>query len=161
MSLPSTERTSPQDIARAAAALGRFHDVVIAASKLVHDLALTDADLASLRWARGLLAMASGQATVSDMPSSQRLAADGTLAAAIRRAARPDGGSPDEALRQLSQGIDKCLKGDRGEAVTDTMLALREVFTLMSQLALQADVLSQGETPAPGPWAHSTTSSLS
>jgi hypothetical protein len=46
-----------------------------------------------LKWARKLLDAAGRTTMVLDMPSAQQLAAGGTLAAAIRRAARPKGGS--------------------------------------------------------------------
>jgi hypothetical protein len=160
VSLPSNERVSPRDIAWSAVASGRFHDVVIAASKVANNVPLAEADTSSLRWARQLLASAAGRTMVLKMPSAQQLAGTGTLAAAIRRAAKPEGGNPDEPLRELRTSIDKYLKGNRDEAVTTNMLAVRDLFAYVTRVGLQADVLSQGEPPAAGPWLVSTTNSL-
>jgi hypothetical protein len=161
MSLPSTEGTSPRQIASAATASGRFHDVVIAASKVIHGSSLSDADRAALRWAIGLLDAARRRTMVLEMPSAQQLATEGTFAAAIRKAARPPDGNADDSLRELRQGVDKCLRGDKGEDGVAAMQALRELFTVVARLALQADVLSQGEPSPAGSWALSTTNSVS
>ena len=158
MSLPSTERTSPRRVAYAAAESGRFHDVVIAASKVLHEAQLDAADRAALKWARVLLDKAESSTMVVGMPSATQLAGDGTVMAAIRRAAQPENGSPDEPLRHLRVAIDACLSGKRGADVTAAMGALRELFAMVSHLALQADVLSQGEPPAPTSWGLWTTS---
>jgi hypothetical protein len=158
VSLPSIERTSPRDMARATAASGHFHDVVIAASKVLNDAPLAEADRASLRWARGLLNRASTRTVLLHMPSARQLAGDGTLTAAIREAAQSDGGGPEKPLRELRRSIDRCLHGTRDDSVTASMQKLRELFAAVSRLALQADVLSQAEPPSPEPWTHSTTS---
>ena len=155
------ERTSPRDVARATAASGHFHDVVIAASKVLHDAPLAEEDRTSLRWARDVLNRASTRTVLLHMPSARQLAGDGTLAAAIREAARPDGGSPEKPLREIRRSIDRCLRGTRDDSVTASMQKLRELFAAVSRVALQADVLSQGEPPTPEPWTHSTTTSTS
>ena len=161
MSLPSTERTSPREIASAAAASGRFHDVVIAASKVLHGTSLTETDRAALRWARELLNAATGPTSVLAMPAARHLAAEGNFAAMLRQAARPADGSPDEPLRSLRQGIDACLTGAREERVLATMARLRELFVFLARLILQADVQLQGEPPRPEPWTQLTSSSSS
>lgn len=161
MSLPSTERSNPRDVARAATLAGQFHDVVVSASKVLHGHQLEKADRASLLWARDLLASARQVDVMPAMPSANQLAGPGSTVVALRRAAGPDGGDPDTALKSLVEGVTAALRGRRDKDIVETMESLRRLFALVSRLALQSEVLAQSEPRHGRTWTPLTpTSSL-
>jgi hypothetical protein len=157
VSLPSSERVNPRDVAKATAIAGCFHDVVVSASKLLHDGTLDSKDRASLRWARGLLEAAASKDVMLSMPSAQELTGTTNAVLVLRRAARPDtGDDPDSTLLALRDAIDDALRGQGNERLAPALESLRELFSMVSRLALQAEVVAQGEQ-AGGSWPPSTT----
>jgi hypothetical protein len=161
MKFPFTERTSPREIAEATAMSGHFHEVVIGASKVLHGHALEAQDETALRWAHELLEMAASTDVLLSMPSAQQLAGPGNAAIAVRNAARPDGGDPDETLDALRRGLAKLGSGHRDDDVLSAMDMLREVFSHVSRLSLQAEVVAEREEVSEKPWALSATNSRS
>lgn len=161
MNLPSTERMNPRDVAKATALSGRFHDVVTGASKVIHRRDLDERDDASLRWARELLEVAGSKDVLLSMPSAQQLTGPSNAVLALRRAARPDGGDPDQALAELRAGVDDALRGRRDERTLSAMESLRNLFSLVSRLFLQAEVSTQSEQGSRRSWALSATTSHS
>jgi hypothetical protein len=161
MRFPFTERTSPREIAEATAMSGHFHEVVISASKVLHGRELDTQDQGALEWANELLEIAASADVMLAMPSAQQLAGPGNAAIAVRNAARPDGGDPDETLNVLRSGLQEAIRGRRNDAVISAMDTLREVFSAVSRLSLQAEVVAQREEGSEKPWALSPTSSRS
>jgi hypothetical protein len=161
MTFSFTDRASPREIAEATAMSGHFHDVVVGASKVLHGQALEAQDKAALRWAQELLEMAASTDVLLAMPSAQQLAGPGNAAIALRNAARPEGGDPDETLDALRRGLANLIRGHRDDAVLSAMDMLREVFSHVSRLSLQAEVVAQREEGSEKPWALSATSSRS
>jgi hypothetical protein len=159
MSLPSSDRVNPREMARAAATKGQFHDVVVAASKALHNADLDERDIASLRWARELLDQAGSSDVLFAMPSAQQLAGPGAVVLALRRAAVPSGGDPEQGLRHLRQGLGGALKGRRDEGALEAMRALRDLFSAISRLSLTAELVRQSERTAGSSWALSATTS--
>jgi hypothetical protein len=150
MKLPFAERTSPRDIARAAAISGRLHEVVTSASKVLHGRELGPEDKDALRWARELLEIAASTDVVLAMPSAGHLAGVGNAAVAVRKAARSDGGDPNEALATFQKGLNDALKGRRDDPTLSAMADLRDVFSLVSRLSLEAEVVRESSEK---PWA--------
>jgi hypothetical protein len=159
MNPPSIERMNPRDVARATALTGRFHDVVTGAGKVLHGRDLEPRDAGSLGWARDLLEVAGSKDVVLSMPSAQQLSGPGSAVLALRRAARPEGGDPDEALAELRDCLDDALRGKRDEHTLAAMESLRDLFSLVSRFFLQAEITAQSERGSGRLWALSTTTS--
>jgi hypothetical protein len=158
---PSSERANPRDVAKATAIGGHFHDVVIGASKVLHAQELDRQDEDSLRWARDQLREAASREVIFTMPSVNQLTGPGNAVLALRRAARPNGGDPDDALSDLCARVDDVLRGKRDEPVLEAMRSLRRLFSLVSRLSLQTEISSQGDLAPGQSWALSTTTSRS
>ena len=116
MSSPGSEPTNARQAAISATATGRFHDVVIGASKVLHEVDLDDRDRDALRWALAMLNSAVSANVIFAMPSSQQLATSGTTVLALRRAARSTDGDADVALARVRDGLDAALGGQRDAA---------------------------------------------
>lgn len=157
MTSPFSDRVSPRDAARAAAIRGRFHDVVVAASKAIHEQSLDERDRAALSWASDMLTAASSKDVLLAMPSAQQLSGPGNVILAIRRAATSNGDDPSDAINQVTHGVAEVLDGQRSKSALDAMESLRTIFSLISRLALQSEVAAQGERGSRNRWAPLTT----
>jgi hypothetical protein len=157
MSSPFSEPTNARQAAVSATATGRFHDVVIGASKILHKVELDDRDRDALRWALKMLKSAVATNVIYAMPSSQQLATSGTTILALRRAARSNDGDADVALARVHDGLDAALSGRRDAATMDAVAALRVLFSVVSRFALQSEVVSHGERRGNPAWPVSTT----
>lgn len=153
MSLPSSEPRNPRHTASVTIASGRFHDVVIGASKLVHGVRLETRDIEALRWAQEVLDVAAETDVAFEMPSSNQLADVGATALALREAAAR---APD-ALADVRDQLTAALRGDRGQSVTSCMVVLQELFSTVSRIALQAEVQAKDDREADQAWASLTT----
>jgi hypothetical protein len=140
---------------------GHFHEVVTSASKVLHGRELDAGDQAAFRWAGELLDIAAESDVILAMPSAQQLTGPGNAAVAVRNAARPDGGDPDDTLEILRKSLGDVLAGRRDDAVLAAMGTLREIFSLVSRLSLQAEVVTERTQGADKPWALSATTSHS
>jgi hypothetical protein len=139
-------------------ASGRFHDVVVSASKLVHGTQLEQRDIKALRWAQEVLNVAAETNVVYDMPSSSQLANVGPTAVALKKAADAD--APG-ALSNVRDQLAAALRGDRSQAVISCMATLQQLFSTISRIALQAEVQAKDKREADQPWASLTTTSPS
>jgi len=159
VTLPFHERANPRDLAQSAAVAGRFHEVVVGASKALHGQSLDARDKTALRWADSMLNIAAERDLVV-MPSADQLQGSASAVSIIRRAVQPDSDATP-TLSALRRGIHHVLRGRHSDEDLASMEALRDLFSMVSRLALQADVLAEGETSAHGSWALLTTTSLS
>jgi hypothetical protein len=63
------ERENPRDMAEETTAVGRLHDVVVGASKVIYERELEESDIHALRWASQLLRVAGETHAVAAMPA--------------------------------------------------------------------------------------------
>jgi len=161
MSSPFSDQLSPRDAARATAVRGRFHDVVVAASKVLHDQEVDNRDRAALEWASEMLVASESKDVLLAMPSADQLSGPGNVVLAIRRATKRDGDDPGEAIKELNRGVADVISGQRSPHALHAMESLRTVFSLISRISLQREVVSQGDPNSRDRWAPWTmTSSL-
>lgn len=159
MSLPVPDYRDPKKAAAITLSAGRFHDVVVGASKLLHGTDPDKNDTDALRWALELLDSAASTEVVFAMPSSQQLATGGGTVSAIRRAARSS--EAEVALDRVRDGLEAALKGHRGEEVAQSMAGLRMIFAVVSRISLQTEAQRASERET-DPWPpRSTPVSLS
>lgn len=154
MSLPLPDSRDPKQAAAATMSAGRFHDVVVGASKVLHGADPDERDTDALRWALDLLHSAASVDILFAMPSSQQLATGGGTVSAIRRAARSS--ESEVALDRVRDGLEAALKGRRNDDVADSMAGLRMLFAIVSRIALQAEVLRASERMN-DPWPSRST----
>lgn len=158
MSLPSDERVNPRDVARTVEMTGRFHDVVVAVSKLLHGGKPDPEDRAALRWAGELLQAAASKEVALAMPSADELAGTTNAVVVLRRAARPrNSEDPEQALLDLKKGIEAVLRGRRDEQSMSVLEPLRQLFAMVSRLALHSEVARQGQQSPAAHWLPSAT----
>ena len=160
MTAPFSDRLSPRDAARAATVRGRFHDVVVAASKVLHAQEVDERDRFALKWASEMLIASESKEVLLAMPSAEQLSGPGNVVLAIRRATKQDGDDSGEAIRELSRGVSEVIEGQRSPDALQAMESLRAVFSLISRISLQAEVVSHGDPNSRDRWAPSTTTSL-
>lgn len=153
----TSERANPRDAARAMTTSGRFHDVVVAASKVMHSQELEDRDMASLRWARDQLREAGSKDVIFAMPSANRLTGPRNAVLALRRAVRPSGGDPGDTLNDLRAEVDAVLRGKRDQPAIEAMQSLRQLFSRVSRFLLQTEIASHDDSIPGRLWALSTT----
>jgi hypothetical protein len=153
MTLPASEPRNPRRMASVMVATGHFHDVVVSASKLVHDIPLEDRDVEALRWAEEVLNVAAENDVPVDMPSSHQLADVGATALALKEAAAD---APD-VLSSVRDQLAAALRGEHDEAVISCMRTLQQLFSTVSRIALQSEVQSKDEREADQSWASLTT----
>lgn len=159
MTSPFSDQLSPRDAARATAVRGRFHDVVVAASKVLHDQQVDERDRGALKWASEMLVASESKDVLLAMPSAEQLSGPGNVVLAIRRATKKDGDDPGEAIKQLSRGVTDVIGGQRSPSALHAMESLRAVFSLISRLSLQTEVVSQGDPDLRDRWAPWTRTS--
>lgn len=159
MSLPLPDHRDPKKAAASTMFAGRFHDVVVGASKLLHGTDLDERDTDALRWALDVLHSAASTEVLFAMPSAQQLATGGATVSAIRRAARS--AQSEVALDRVRDGLEAALKGRRDDEVVQSMAGLRMLFAIVSRIALQAEAQRASERET-DPWPpRSTPVSLS
>lgn len=162
MSLPVSERDNPRDIAAGATVSGRFHDVVVSLSKVIHDVELEPDDRNALRWAKELLSSAGATRTIVTMPSAKELTSQANPILILRRAAQPTAGDdPDQVLLDLSKSLDAILRGQRNESLSESLTSVRTIFSMVSQMALGANVSRKTEQAPVRIWPDLTTTSTS
>ncbi len=157
MTLPASEPRNPRRMASVMVATGRFHDVVVSASKFVHDVPLEQRDVEALQWAQEVLNVAAENDVPFDMPSSHQLADVGATALALKEAAAD---TPD-VLSSVRDQLAAALRGERGVAVIGRMRTLQQLFSTVSRIALQSEVQAKDEHEADQAWASLTTTSRS
>jgi hypothetical protein len=153
MASPFADRVSPSDAAQVAALRGRFHDVVVAASKVVHEQVIDKQDRLALKWASEMLAAAQAKDVLLAMPSAHELSGQGNVILAIRRATDANGDDSTEAIRQLTRGVSDVLRGRHTDLALQSMESLRAVFAAVSRIALQAEVSAHGDPESRSSWA--------
>ena len=159
MSLPLPESHDPKQAAVGTMSVGRLHDVVVGASKLLHGADPDENDTVALHWALDLLDSAASTDLLFTMPSTQQLATGGGTVLAIRRAAHT--AESEVALDRVRDGLEAALNGQRNDEVTKSIAGLRMLFAIVSRISLHAEVLSAGEREM-SPWpSRSTRNSLS
>jgi hypothetical protein len=157
----SRDRLNPKEIAAGAATAGRFHDVVVGASRAIHGQELRERDRESLKWAKTLLQSA-GEGAVISMPSAKELCGSSNPVLVVRRAAAPSAGDdPDVRLQKLSGDITKVLRGGRSDELIHSLEALRTIFSMVSQMSLRSEVVARSSQTAGGSWLPSLTTLLS
>jgi hypothetical protein len=159
MTSPFSDQLSPRDAARATTVRGRFHDVVVAASKVLHDQNVDERDRAALKWASEMLVASESKDVLLAMPSAEQLSGPGNVVLAIRRATKTDGDDPGETIKELNRGVADVIDGQRSPNALHAMEALRTVFSLISRISLQREVVSQGDPSSRDRWAPWTTTS--
>jgi len=161
MTPPATrDRLNPRDIAAGAATAGRFHDVVTSASRAMHGQELRQRDRDSLKWAVQLLRSA-GEGGVVAMPSAKKLSGSSDPALVVRRAASPSQDEDlDAKLHELSKDINKVLNGERSDHLIQSLESLRTIFSMVSQMSLNTEVVARS-THTGGSWLPSMTTLLS
>lgn len=162
MTPPATrDRLNPRDIATGAATAGRFHDVVVSASRAIHGQELSPQDHESLKWAKALLQSA-GESAVVSMPSAKELSGSSNPVLIVRRAAAPSADEdPDLKLQELSEDISKVLRGKRNDDLIHSLKTLRAIFSMVSQMSLRTEVVARSDHTAGGSWLPSMTTLLS
>lgn len=161
MSPPVTrDRLNPKDIAANATAAGRFHDVVISASRALHEQELRPKDRDSLEWARKVLQSA-GEGMVGAMPAAKALVGSADPILVIRKAALSSANDDlDSRLRGLSKDIPKILAGGRSDHLIQSLESLRTIFSMVSRMSLNTEVVAES-SHADGSWPPSMTTLLS
>lgn len=157
MSLPLPDPRDAKQTAAATMTSGRFHDVVMSSSRLLHGDAPSADDKRALQWALRLLDAAAATDVMFTMPSSQQLATSGGQVSALRRAARSS--ESDVALDRLRDGLKAALRGKRDDEVLQSVASLRALFSGASRLALQAEVQKQRDRESLS-WPQPLTASL-
>lgn len=152
------DRVNPRDIAAQAMTAGRFHDVVVSASKAIHDEDLARGDIETLRWAKSLLGSAGSTRSVVTMPPATELSGPSNPIMILRRAAKPTAGEdPDKTLRELSEDITEVIQGHRSDHLRNSLESLRTIFLMVSRLSLGAEVAARTEEAHASPWPPSMT----
>lgn len=158
MSLPVNERENPRDIATGATVSGRFHDAVVSLSKAIHDVELEADDQDALRWAKSLLESAGETRTIVTMPSAKELTNQANPVLILRRAVQPAAGDvPDQVLGELSKSLEAVLQGERTERLSESLSAVRTIFSMVSQMTLGASVSRKTEQAPVRIWPDLTT----
>jgi hypothetical protein len=157
MTLPASEPRNPRRMASVMVATGRFHDVVVSASKFVHGARLDERDIKTLQWAQEVLDVAAENDIHIDMPSSHQLADVGTTALVLREAVAD---KPD-LLSSVRDQLAAALRGERSDEVVNRMRVLQRLFSTVSRIALQSEVQAKDEHEANQGWPSLTTISLS
>jgi hypothetical protein len=162
MSLPATDRANPRELATGATVSARFHDVVVAVTKAIHEAPLNSGDKEDLRWAKDLLSSAGTKRTVVTMPSAHELSNQANPVLFIKRAAGPAAGEdPELGLRKMSKNLDAVLRGQRNEELAESLHAVRTIFSMVSQMTLGANVSRNSEHSPVREWPDLTTTSSS
>ena len=157
MTLPAADRTNPREVARSVAVAGRFHDVVVAATRVLHGEQLDKDDRKALRWAKDLLDAAASQDVIVAMPSAQQLAGPSNPILILRQAAGTEGGDRDQALADLQQATGAIIRGKRDKALMPKVESLRTVFAIVSRMVLREELATEGQQPSGGSWPPSLT----
>lgn len=160
MGLPLAERDNPRDIALGAATAGRFHDVVLSLSKVLHGIDLESEDRDALQWAKKMLSSAGSRRAIASMPSAKELSNHTNPILILRRAAQPTAGDDlDQALLKLSKNLDAALRGRLDEDVFKSLASARTIFSMVSQISLGTNVAKKTEQDPIQPWLDLTTTS--
>ena len=159
MTLPSGDRANPRDIARSVALSGQFHDVVAATSKVLHEQDLTKEDRESLRWAKQMLQAAASDQVLVTMPAAQELLGPFNPILTLRQAGGPSDADRKSAFRDLERGVTRIIRGERDDEALSAADSLRLIFSMVSRMALQAELAAQGDNPPSGSWPISLTTS--
>ena len=157
MTLPAADRTNPRELARSVALAGRFHDVVVAASRVLHGEELNKEDRKALRWAKQLLDAAASTDVIVAMPSAQQLAGPSNPILILRQAAGEPGDDREQALTELRNAVRAIVRGDRDEDLMPKVESLRTVFAIVSRMVLREELATQGQQPSGGSWPPSLT----
>lgn len=155
---PATrDRLNPKDIAAGAATAGRFHDVVVSASRAIHGQELREQDRDALKWAKAMLQSA-GRSAVLSMPSAKELSGSSNPVFIVRRAAAPSKDEdPDLKLKELSEDITNVLRGELNDHLIHSLESLRTIFSMVSQMSLKTEVVARSSRTAGGSWLPSMT----
>lgn len=157
MTLPASEPRNPRRMASVMVATGRFHDVVVSASKFVHGAHLDERDIKALKWAQEVLDVAAESDIHVDMPSSHQLADVGTTTLVLREAVA----DKLDVLSSVRDQLAAALRGERSDEVIDRMRGLQHLFSTVSRIALQSEVQAKDEHEANQAWASLMTTSRS
>jgi hypothetical protein len=161
VTLPTGERANPREIARSVALSGQFHDVVAATSKVLHGQDLAKDDRESLRWAKRMLQAAASDQVMVTMPAAQELLGPFNPILTLRKAGGPSDADRKSAFRELERGVTRIIRGERDEDTCRAADSIRLIFSMVSRMALQAELAAQGDNPPSGSWPTSLTTSLS
>jgi len=146
MSFPGHEQENPQRVSAAVNTAGFAQDVVVAASRLIHDQPLTDRDREALAACRDLLRWM-GSTEVSFARSGERQLAASNTAALLRKARA--GSAEGSDLEAIVKAIDHLLGGQRDEDSVQQVRKLREVFLTVGEVNLAA--MTRRDPGAEGP----------
>jgi len=146
------EPMNPADIAASATRAGFFQDVVVAASRLLHDEKASERERRALRQGSKLLRIAATSDAVLLQSTTQELSeASATLA--VIRAAGTDA-SDARYFQQLSSAIQGALRGERTDSVMARVNMVRELFLAVNEASLDASIRFEQErqsSPLPMP----------
>ena len=157
MALPAADRTNPREVARSVALAGRFHDVVVAASRVLHAEQLDKDDRKALRWAKSLLDAAARRDVIVAMPSAQQLAGPSNPILILRQAAGEQGDDRDQALADLRNATGAIIRGERNADLMPKVESLRTAFAFVSRIVLREELATQGQQSSGGSWPPSLT----
>jgi hypothetical protein len=162
MNLPLAERDNPRDIATGAATSGKFHDAVVSLSKVLHNADLDQDDVQVLRWAKKMLNSAGASRMMASMPSVNELSGQAQSIMILRRAAQPGSNEDlDEVFVRLSRSLGDALQGRRNEDLLEALRSVQAIFSMVSQLALGANIARKSERDPIQAWPRSTKTSTS
>lgn len=151
-------QVGPQELAARASGAARSHDVVVATSKLIHDSPLVPRDVESLRWAGAMLNRVLAAEPVVAVPSADELVAGDQTVPLLRRAQEQLDEEMRGALAQVSAATESAIAGQRDASTTAAAVALRELFSAMSRVALRSQVDAHASDPKSELWRRSMTS---
>jgi hypothetical protein len=163
MSPFTTERENPRDIAEQATEVGQIHDVVVGASKVIHEAPLDEGDIAALNWAMNVLSTVASKQAFVTMPSASELSGRADPVGVLRRiAADPStDDDPNQLFQHLSDAISSVLEGKRNEQLIKALESVRTIFVTVSKTQLGAEVATRADQTFDGTWLHSMTNSTS
>jgi hypothetical protein len=156
-------RENPRDIAEQATVAGQIHDVVVGASKAIHNKRLDEDDVLALRWAEDVLSAVASKQAVVTMPSATELSGPVDPVGVLRRIATDPSTDedPSELFQHLSSAISSVLDGKRNDQLTKALESVRTVFITVSKTLLGAEVATRADQVFDGTWLHSMTNSTS
>ena len=157
MSPFAPDEVGPRELASQATATARWHDVVVASSKLLHGVPLQDDDRAVLRWADGLISYVASKDVMFSMASANQLAQNGQTLAILRKAAEASDEGSAELLGTVQRGLQSALDGVVDEDARTAVGVIQALFAAAARVALQTQVRLHTADEPSDPWAAWTT----
>jgi hypothetical protein len=134
MSFPGQEQDNPQRVSTAVNTAGFVQDVVVAATRLLHDEDLSGGDRAALEDCRDLLSgMLSTDITL--VRSSERHLGDANTVALLRRTRSTQPQGPGD-LESVVTAISQLLEGRRDAELLEHARRLRQTFLAVAEANL-------------------------